>query len=241
LNTRSRPHVPKEAILDSSERSAKSVIIERSDNPQNVTHDIVGSRRQRLVSQFQKNRELQRLCVTAVAFGMAAIGDSFVLLTLKDKFAISSSAFPLLLSGASISYLLFAMPVGILADRWKPKFVMLIGAALFPCAYGLLLAGFGAMITLPLVLVLVGCTAAMLDGVLANVASRAVSMDSQAMAISVVALGMALGRWGGATLFGFVWSSYGRTTALKIALIGSVVMVGFGGRVLTRDKDFTTL
>ena len=150
------------------------------------------------------------------------IGDSFVLLVLRQRFDISGSMFPLLLSGASVAYLTLAFPIGALADRRNPNVVLLAGLMLLPLIYGVLLAHMGRAVTLVLVLVLVGSSTAALDGVLVVVTTRVVGPEFRAGALAVVAVGMAAGRWFGTASFGFVWSTRGRSTALVWAALLSI-------------------
>lgn len=158
--------------------------------------------------------QLRRIWMVAFLAGTAMIGDSFVLLVLRQRFDISTSMFPLLLSGASIAYLALAFPIGVLADRMNPNVVLLAGLMILPLIYGVLLAHLGRAFTVVVVLVLVGSSTAALDGVLVVVTTKVVGPEFRAGALAVVAVGMAAGRWFGTASFGFVWSTRGRSTAL---------------------------
>lgn len=194
--------------------------------PVNLPEDVLATRRATPgigeLTRAALSPQLRRIWLVAFLAGTAMIGDSFVLLVLRQRFDISGSMFPLLLSGASVAYLTLAFPIGALADRRNPNVVLLAGLMLLPLIYGVLLAHMGRAVTLVLVLVLVGSSTAALDGVLVVVTTRVVGPEFRAGALAVVAVGMAAGRWFGTASFGFVWSTRGRSTALVWAALLSI-------------------
>jgi MFS family permease len=158
--------------------------------------------------------------IAAVAFlgGVAGIGESFVLLVLRQRFTVSAAAFPLMLAGASVAYLLLALPIGRWSDRHDPLRMVVVGVAILPLTSAALLTDLTRFPTIVLALALLGASGAVLDAVMAVVVVRSVPRGVRAIALALVAASAAAGRWCGITTFGAVWDRSGRSAALGVAV-----------------------
>ena len=84
---------------------------------------------------------LGRLLVAAGILGLLTVGDGFIYLVLQDRDSFAVQWFPLLYVGTNVVFLLLAIPLGRLADRWGKARVFIARARRAPC---LLPAGRGA-------------------------------------------------------------------------------------------------
>lgn len=180
-----------------------------------------------------KKHGLARLLVTAGLLGLLTIGDGFIYLILQDRGSFAVQWFPLLYVGTNVVFLLFAIPLGKLADRWGRIPVFLGGHLALLACYILAvlpLAGLGATLGC---LVLLGVFYAATDGVLAAMVSRLTPGENLATALGTAQTVVALSRMAAAAGFGVLWFVLGPVTAmlwvaglLAAALTVGTVMLG---------------
>lgn len=180
-----------------------------------------------------KKHGLARLLVTAGLLGLLTIGDGFIYLILQDRGSFAVQWFPLLYVGTNVVFLLFAIPMGKLADRWGRIPVFLGGHLALLACYILAvmpLAGLGATLGC---LVLLGVFYAATDGVLAAMVSRLTPGENLATALGTAQTVVALSRMAAAAGFGVLWFVLGPVTAmlwvaglLAAALTVGTVMLG---------------
>jgi MFS family permease len=185
-----------------------------------------------------KEQGLARLLLAAGLLGVLTIGDGFIYLLLQNREAFAVQWFPLLYVGTNAAFLLFAIPLGRLADRWGRVPVYLAGhLALLACYVlaALPFAGLGATLGC---LVLLGIFYAATDGVLAAIVSQLAPPDRLGTALGTAQTVVALSRMAAATGFGVLWFAVGAGAAiafvgvlLVVALIAATVLMrGTAGR-----------
>ncbi|HEX2996603.1 MAG TPA: MFS transporter [Anaerolineales bacterium] len=146
-------------------------------------------------------------------------------LSLQRSFDISLNLFPLLYVGVALSYMVLAIPVGRLADRWGKRYVFLAGYGLLAAVYGLLLVpGLPQVMGLG-ILLLQGLYYAATDGVLSALASAILPEQWRTTGLAIMTTGIGLARLLASLGYGALWSYLGPSTALGIFLAGLSITV----------------
>ncbi|MFQ6193423.1 MFS transporter [Streptomyces sp. NPDC000405] len=167
---------------------------------------------------------VRRLTACAVLLGLTTISDSFLYLTLQRRLAVTEAWFPLLPLGTATAFLLFAVPLGAVADRFGRRRLFLCGHLALLGAYGLLLAPLGSSPALACaVLTLHGTFYAATDGVLAAATADTVPREIRGSGLAVVQTGQAAARFVCSIAFGAAWTAWGDRTALGVAATGLLV------------------
>lgn len=180
-----------------------------------------------------KKQGLARLLVTAGLLGMLTIGDGFIYLILHDKGSFAVQWFPLLYVGTNVVFLLFAIPLGKLADRWGRIPVFLGGHLALLACYVLAALPFGGLGATLGCLLLLGIFYAATDGVLSAIVSQLSPAANVATALGAAQTVVALSRMLAAAGFGVLWFLLGPVTAmiwvaglLAAALVTGTVLMG---------------
>lgn len=167
---------------------------------------------------------VRRLTACAVLLGLTTVSDSFLYLTLQRRLAVTETWFPLLPLGTAAAFLLLAVPLGAVADRFGRRRLFLCGHLALLGAYGLLLAPLGSSPALACaVLALHGTFYAATDGVLAAATADAVPGEIRGSGLAVVQTGQAAARFVCSIAFGAAWTAWGDRTALGAAATGLLV------------------
>jgi MFS family permease len=167
--------------------------------------------------------EVRRLVITASLLGLAMIGDGFVFLLLQRREELSIVWFPLLAVGTSLAYLLFARPLGALADRIGRVPVLLAGFGLLIVTYLLLGGPLGGWPLLVGALGLYGLFYACTDGVLMALAGPALPESLRTTGIALIQTSQAVSYLLSSVLFGLAWQVWGASTAIHAAAAGALV------------------
>lgn len=159
--------------------------------------------------------------------GLVTVGDGLLYLGLQRELGFDTSVFPLLFVGTAGVYMVLAVPIGRLADRWGRKRVFLGGHLMLLCAYATLFLPSAGTGTLAAALVALGVYYAASDGVLMAIASCELpeSLRGSGMGFVVTAVGVA--RFAAALAFGAVWTLAGLETAalaFACALAAAIVL-----------------
>ncbi|MEV7389508.1 MFS transporter [Streptomyces sp. NPDC091215] len=160
------------------------------------------------------DRGLRRITVCALLLGLATVSDSFVYLLLQRRLDVPDGWFPLLPLGTAAAFLLLAVPLGRLADRWGRWRVFLAGHGALLLAYALLLTSWHGTGLPYAVLALHGTFYAATDGVLMAVASDSVPQALRSSGLALVQTGQAGARFACSLAFGAAWTLWGDRTAL---------------------------
>ncbi len=166
---------------------------------------------------------LPRLVVIGGALGLFTLSDGFLYLMLQRRADLEFHFFPLLFLGTAISYFVLAVPAGWLADRIGRGWVFVGGYCALLCVYTALLRAPAGGSEIVLYLVLFGAYYAATDGVLMAMGSAIIPHASRATGLSVLGTTTGLSRFGGAVLFGAVWTAWGSDAALAVLLVGLAV------------------
>lgn len=189
-------------------------------------------RRPQLKWSHLKHRGLARLMLTAGLLGVLTIGDGFIYLLLQSRESFAVQWFPLLYVGTNVAFLLFAIPLGRLADRIGRVKVFLAGHIALLLCY--LLAGLPAGgITATLgCLLLLGLFYAATDGVLAALVSRLATPGSLGTALGTAQTIVALSRMASAAGFGVLWYALGAETAVMAVAVLLAIALGASAMLL---------
>jgi len=177
------------------------------------------------------------LVAASSLLGVATISDAFLYLALQRHLELSPMTFPLLFVGASLAYMLLAVPVGRLADRVGRGRVFLAGYALLLPVYGSLLAPSGGLVALAVALALVGASYAATDGVLAALASATLDEDVRGSGLAVLTTATNLARFLASVGFGALWTFAGLDTAILVCGVALVAAIGITATLLIATRE----
>lgn len=166
---------------------------------------------------------VRRLVATASLLGLAMIGDGFVFLLLQRREELSIVWFPLLAVGTSLAYLLFARPLGALADRLGRVPVLLAGFGLLTVTYVMLGGPLGGWPLLVGALGLYGLFYACTDGVLMALAGPVLPESLRTTGIALIQTSQAVAYLLSSVLFGLAWQVWGAATAIHVAAAGALI------------------
>ncbi|MEV5970730.1 MFS transporter [Streptomyces sp. NPDC051921] len=175
---------------------------------------------------------VRRVVLGAALLGAATVGDAFLYLLLQQRTELDATWFPVLPLGASAAYLLLAVPVGRLADRFGRRRPFLYGHGALLLALGLLLSPGPGPVLLVGVPVLLGVFYAATDGVLMALTGPLLPPGRRASGLALVQTAQALAKVGAAAGFGAAWTLWGATTALLLALAGLAAALCGASRLL---------
>jgi MFS family permease len=162
----------------------------------------------------------RHLMVATLALGGMTISDGFVYLTMQRSAGLSAGAFPLLYVLTSASYLIFAIPLGRLADRVGRFPVFLAGHAVLIGLYGILVIGPSSVTIFAIALPLLGIYYAATEGVLMAVGSTLLTVDVRTTGLALLTTALAAARLTGSIIFGLSWARLGVETTIMIFLVG---------------------
>jgi len=179
-----------------------------------------------------RDPRLRRLLLTAGLLGIVTIGDGFIYLVLQSRDAFAAAWFPLLYVGTNVVFLLLAIPLGRIADRFGRGRVFLLGHLALLAAYVCAAVPVAGLPTTVLCLVALGVFYASTDGILAALASQSTPEASRATAIASAQTVVALTRLLASTGFGLLWFAVGRANAMLIIAAALAVLIPLAALVL---------
>lgn len=171
------------------------------------------------------NPGMRRLLLVAAVFGVVTIGDGFIYLVLQSRASFATQWFPLLYVGTNVAYLVLAIPLGRLADKWGRMRLFIVGHGALLAAYlCAALPSTGATATLACLLLL-GIFYAATDGVLAALAGQFSTPASRASGIAAAQTVVALSRLVASVGFGVLWFAVGRQNAIVLAAAALAIAI----------------
>jgi MFS family permease len=177
----------------------------------------------------------RRVCLVATAFALLTPGDALLFLALERRVHLTAAYFPLLYFGASVVFLVSAIPLGRLADRVGRALVFIAGEVLLLGAFAAVGAPTrGAGIVL-LMVALLGGYYACTDGVLMALASSMIPEALRTTGLAVLVTAIAIGHLFASIVFGVLWSRLGPSAAVHLFMVGLAAVVIVGGLALLRD------
>jgi MFS family permease len=174
-------------------------------------------------------RRFRVLVAVAGALGLVTISDGFLFIALQRRVDFEPRLLPLLFVGTALAYMLLAIPVGRVADRFGRGRTFVAGYLPLLAAYALLLLPAGPSAEIPVYLVLLGLYYAATDGVLMALASATLPPPLRGSGLALLVTSTSLGRLLASILFGMIWTWYDVETAIAvfaIALCTAIVLAG---------------
>jgi MFS family permease len=166
------------------------------------------------------SRRFRTLVAIAGALGLVTVSDGFLFIALQRRVDFDERFLPLLFVGTALAYMLLAIPVGRVADRFGRGRTFVFGYLPLLAAYGLLLLPSGGAVEVPLYLALLGLYYAATDGVLMALTSRTLPPALRGSGLALVVTSTSLGRLLASILFGTIWTWYDVETALTVYALG---------------------
>jgi MFS family permease len=168
---------------------------------------------------------------------LATASDAFVFLALQDTVDLGTSLFPLLFVGSAAAFMVLAVPMGRLADRYGRGRVLLGGYALLLCVYAILLLPLGGWPLVALTLTLLGAYYAATDGVLMALGSAVVPAEVRGTGLALLRSVTSLARLIASIAFGALWTVWGIEFAIGCFAVGLVAAVALSGLILIRTPE----
>jgi MFS family permease len=176
------------------------------------------------------------LVVLGTVLGLATVSDGFIYLGMQRRMDLDLTAFPLLFVGSACSFMLLAVPIGRLADRFGRERMFLAGYSLLLVVYTALLVPNLGTPMLIVYLVLLGAYYAATDGVLMAAASSLLPEQSRASGLGLLVAAVTIAKLVAAILFGLLWTTAGLGVAtlvfgcgLTLGLVFAVAVIGRRG------------
>ncbi|SDM77137.1 MFS transporter [Allokutzneria albata] len=181
-----------------------------------------------------RDEAFRRICCWAVLLGLVTVGDAFVYLLLQKRLEIAPEYFAILPLGTAGVYLLLAVPVGRLADRFGRWRVFLAGHVSLLVSYVLLVGAADGVLLLVTSLAAHGIFYACTDGVLMAAAGPLLPAELKTSGMALLQTGQALAKLLSSVLFGAAWTLWGMGTAVTLALVALAAVTlaaGMFGRI----------
>lgn len=171
-----------------------------------------------------RTRKFGVIAACALILAAVTVSDGFVYLLLQERTGTSASFLPLFYVGTACFYMLFSVPVGMLADRIGHRRVLLCGYAVLGVVYVAIMSF--PMAGLPATLVclaLMGLYYAGTEGILMALASAIVPASLRTSGLALIGTAIGIGKMLSSLLFGWAWSARGQGGAIVIFLVALVV------------------
>ena len=182
-------------------------------------------------------RRFQMLVVLGTFLALFTVSDGFLYLAIQDHLQFDERYLPLLFMGSAFTYMLLAVPIGRLADRFGPGRVFLAGYAVLLPVYGSLLLPAVGMGALPIYLLLIGTYYAATDGVLMALASALLPERLRGSGLALLVTATSLARLFASIVLGAIWTWAGVETAVLCFGIGLVLSMLLAAVLLSRMKE----
>ena len=177
------------------------------------------------------------LTCAGALLGLATVSDGFLYLVLQERTGLNPGLFPLLYVGTAGSFLLLALPAGMLADRFGRRATFLAGHGVLVLAYLIALPEEVSMRNLAVCVLLLGGYYALTEGVLMALASAMLPADVRGTGLALLTTMTSLGRLAASIAFGAVWAGYGSTAALTGFVLALVAATCLAAAALAGSRD----
>lgn len=159
-------------------------------------------------------RNMRRPLVAAALLGLLTVGDGFLYLALERRDNFAAQWFPLLYVGTNVAYLILAVPLGRLADRFGRARVLVGGHVVLVLVYlSGALPAIGPLWTV-VTLALLGTFYAATDGVLPALISPLVPAAARGTGIAAAQTVQVFARFASSVAFGGLWVAMGPRNGL---------------------------
>ena len=191
----------------------------------------------RAIRSLLGTRGFGGLACAGTLLGLATVSDGFLYLVLQQRSGLNPGLFPLLYVGTAGSFLLLALPAGMLADRYGRRATFLAGHGVLVLAYLIALPEEVSVGNLAVCVLLLGGYYAMTEGVLMALASAMLSADVRGTGLALLTTMTSLGRLAASIAFGAVWAGYGSTAALTGFVAALVFATGLAAVTLAGSRS----
>jgi MFS family permease len=179
-----------------------------------------------------------RLLPVACSLALFTVSDGLLYLMLQQQLRLEAHHVPMLYVCTALVFLVSALPVARVADRWGSRGVFLSGYVLLGAAYAVVCAQLGPTpVQLALVVLLVGMHYAATDGILPALVVSALDAKVHTTGLALLASAVAVSRFASSLLFGGIWQAY--SPAHAVGLFGLGLAVGLVAAVLLLPKPPT--
>jgi MFS family permease len=159
-------------------------------------------------------RRFRALLVAGGALSLATASDAFIFLALQDDLDLGASLFPLLFVGSAGVFMVLAVPMGRLADRFGRGRVLLGGYGLLLGVYAALLLPLGGWLLAVAALGLLGAYYAATDGVLMALGSAVIPEEVRGSGLALLRTSTSIARLLASVAFGALWTLWGLDMAI---------------------------
>ena len=170
----------------------------------------------RLALARARDARFGAVLVVGTVLSLATMSDGFLYLTLQRQVSFNAGFFPLLYVATAVIFMLLAIPMGQLADRFGRGRVFVGGYVLLLAVYGVLLAPWHGAVQVGLALLLLGASYAATDGVLMALAGGVLPEHLRASGMALLTTLTNVARLLSSILFGMLWTWQGLTVAIWI-------------------------
>jgi MFS family permease len=184
-----------------------------------------------------RSARYRSLVIAGSALSLATASDAFIFLVLQDRLDLGASLFPLLFVGSAGTYMLLAVPMGRLADRFGRGRVLLGGYALLLFVYLTLLLPLGGGVLLIAALGMLGAYYAATDGVLMALGSAVVPEELRGSGLALLGTATSVARLFASLAFGALWTLWGIDAAIVCFSAALVAAAAVAVVVLRRDPE----
>jgi len=168
-------------------------------------------------------KQFGAIAACALILAAATVSDGFIYLLLQQRTSVSASWIPLFYVGTACFYMIFSVPAGALADRIGHRKVLLAGYFILGAVYTLIFsmdqAGWFAVI---LCVAMMGAYYAASEGILMALASAVIPGRTRTSGLALVGTAIGLGKMLSSVLFGWIWDSQGKATAIVVFIAGMI-------------------
>ena len=166
------------------------------------------------------------LTCAGTLLGLATVSDGFLYLVLQERTGLNPGLFPLLYVGTAGSFLLLALPAGMLADRFGRRATFLAGHGVLMLAYLIALPEEVPVGNLAVCVLLLGGYYALTEGVLMALASAMLPADVRGTGLALLTTMTSIGRLAASIAFGAAWAGCGSAAALTGFVVALVAATG---------------
>jgi MFS family permease len=174
----------------------------------------------RAALSLAKETRFGALLLIGAALSLMTMSDGFLYLTLQNRLDLNIGFFPLLYVATALIFMLLAIPMGQIADRFGRGRVFIGGYVVLIGVYILLLIPWFGVAQAFVFLFLLGVYYAATDGVLMAMGSMLLPQDLRTSGLALLSTVTNLGRLAASILFGFVWTWQGMSTAVWVFFAG---------------------
>jgi MFS family permease len=173
------------------------------------------------------------LLICALLLALTTVSDGFLYLMLQKRNETPANVLPLFFVGTACFYMLFSLPVGLLADRWGRTRVLIAGFAMLPLIYlGLLTGPVLGVFDVAIMLASMGLYYAATEGLLIAMGASLVPPELRTSGLALVGTAIGIGKMGSSVLFGAIWGASGSDAAMLTFFVAMVAVLLFSARRL---------